>query len=176
MDMNRLAIDDGTPGGPLTVDRLPLPNDRNRSVLCLENEVVAILQYHQPVVGFTKVTSAFNDGFEDRADIGRRGSDHAQDIAAPGLVSQGLRELTGLGLHLVEQPDIADGDHRLIGESLQQRNLLVREGVDLSAAYDDGADALVLTQERHAEDGALTVHARPFLRVRKPVTFRGKQV
>ena len=71
MDMNRPAIRDRTAGDHSTAGRLPLPNDRNRSVLRSENEVSAILQHHQRVVGLAKLTGAFDDGFENRPDVGR---------------------------------------------------------------------------------------------------------
>src|ERR1700716_3399830 len=101
-DMNRPAIDDGTPGCPVTVDRLPLPNDRNRSVLCLENEFVAFLQHHQGIDGLAEIAGAFDDGLENRPDFGRRGSDYAEDVAAPGLIGQRLGEIACLGLNLLE--------------------------------------------------------------------------
>src|SRR6516225_8154223 len=52
--------------------------------------------------------------------------------------------------------DIADGNHRLVGEGLQQCDLLVAEGLNLGTAQRDHADALALAQERHAQDGAMT--------------------
>ena len=50
-----------------------------------------------------------------------------EDVAASGLVGQRLREVAGLRLHLLEQPDIPDGDHGLVGEGLEQCDLLVAE-------------------------------------------------
>ncbi len=119
--MNRLAIDDGTAGNHSTVHRQPLPNDWNRSVLRPENEFVAVPQYHRRVVGFAKPAGALDDGFENRPDIGRRGGDHAEDVCTAGLVSQRLLQLAGLGLHLIEQPGILDGDDGLVGEGLDER-------------------------------------------------------
>ena len=50
-----------------------------------------------------------------------------QDVGAPGLVGQRLGEVAGLRLHLVEQPDVLDGDHRLVGKCRDQFDLLVGE-------------------------------------------------
>src|SRR4051812_16765355 len=44
------------------------------------------------------------------------------------------------------------------------------------AAEHDGADALVLAQERYAQDGAFTVFTRQRLRMREAVTFGGEQI
>ena len=92
-----------------------------------ELELVALLQTQDCIIGFAKLAGAFDDRLEDWFDVGRRGGDHLQDIGAAGLVGEGLGEIAGLGLHLVEQPDIADRDHGLIGEGLQQADLLVAE-------------------------------------------------
>ena len=61
------------------------------------------------------------------------------------------REVVGARLHLFEQPDIADGDHGLIGKGLQQGDLLFTERVHFGAAKHDRSDALALAQQRHAQ-------------------------
>ena len=91
-------------------------------------QVVAILQDHDGIIGLAKLAGTLDDGLEHRPDIGRRGRDHAEDVGAAGLVGQRLREVAGLRLHLVEQPDVLDRDHRLIGERGEQCDLLVGEG------------------------------------------------
>ena len=83
-----------------------------------EAQVVAILQEHDGIIGIAELAGALDNGLEDRPDIGRRGCDHVEDVAAAGLISQRLREVARLGLHLVEQPHILDGDHGLVGEGL----------------------------------------------------------
>ena len=54
--------------------------------------------------------------------------------AGGGLLLQRL-------LRLVEQPHVLDRDHRLVGEGLEQRDLLSRRTARSSAAHDDRADA-----------------------------------
>ena len=44
-----------------------------------------------------------------------------------------FRELMALVLDLVEQPDVLDGDHGLVGEGGEQFDLLVGKGLNLSA-------------------------------------------
>jgi hypothetical protein len=55
------------------------------------------------------------------------GGNDPQNIGAAGLVGEGLGEITRLGLHLVEQTDILDRDNSLVGEGLDQFDLLVGE-------------------------------------------------
>ena len=50
--------------------------------------------------------------------VGRGRRDHLEDFAASGLIRQRLGEFAGLGLNLIEQPRILDGDHGLVGEGL----------------------------------------------------------
>ncbi len=121
MHVDRLAVGDGSSCGPVAIDRLSLPDDRNRAVLRLEHQLVTVFQHHQCVGGLTKLTGTLDDGPEDRRDVGRRGRDHAEDAAAPGLVRQRFLQLTGLGLYLVEQSRILDGDDGLVGEGLDER-------------------------------------------------------
>ena len=52
-------------------------------------------------------------------------------FALAGLVGERLRKVTRLGLHFLEQANVADGDHGLVGEGLQQADLLVGERIRL---------------------------------------------
>src|SRR5262245_40183657 len=60
----------------------------------------------------------------------------------------GRRERLVLLLKFREQPYILDCDHGLGGESLHQRDLLVRELPDLSAPQSQHADRFAITQHR----------------------------
>ena len=56
-----------------------------------------------------------------------------KNIAAAGLVGQRLREIMRLGLHLVEQADVPDGDHGLVGKGLQSWTSCSAEWAGLGA-------------------------------------------
>ena len=64
--------------------------------------------------------SVLGDGVHDRLQIGRRARDHPQDLGRGGLLLERL-------FRLVEQPHVLDGDDRLGGEGLEQRDLRVGE-------------------------------------------------
>ena len=115
--MHGFLIQECTPGSPVTVDRPFLMTDRYRTMVCAEAQILPILQSHSGIIGIAKFACAFDDGLKNRRNIGWRGSNHAEDVAAPGLVSQRLLQLPGFGLHLFEQPNVPDGDHRLSGKS-----------------------------------------------------------
>ena len=70
-----------------------------------------------------------------------RAADHAQDLGRGRLLLERF-------LRLVEQPSVLDRDHRLVGEGLEQRELLVGERLGRLAQHADRADAAVLPQHR----------------------------
>ena len=71
--------------------------------------------------------------------------------------SQQFREVARACLHLLEQTDIADGDHGLIGEGLQQGNLFIAERVNFRSAKDDHPDALALSHQGHTQNGVVAL-------------------
>ena len=61
----------------------------------------------------------------------RRPADDTQDLGGGRLVLQRFGELPRPRLHLLEQPRVLDGDHRLVGEGGDKFYLLVREKAGL---------------------------------------------
>ena len=57
-----------------------------------------------------------------------------QHLGGRRLLLQRLGQLAGARLHLVEQPHVLDRDHRLVGESGDQLDLLIGERAHLSCA------------------------------------------
>ena len=91
--------------------------------------------------------SAFGHDVHHELEIGRRARDDAKDLAGRCLLLQrlghpgmGFGERLVLLLQLREQPDVLDGDHRLVSEGLGQLDLPVGEGPDLSSPHIDGTD------------------------------------
>ena len=75
-------------------------------------------------------------------------------------MAERFRQLRVARLQLLEEPHVLDGDHCLIGEGLQQRDLLVAERPHFRPPDDDHADGGVLARERCREDGAKALGAR----------------
>jgi hypothetical protein len=96
------------------------------------------------------------DAVEDQFGVAEDGVERrAQLVAHVGkelrLVLARLGELVALVLDLVEQPDIFDGDHGLVGEGGDQFDLLMREWLHSTSLQHDDADCLSLTQKRNAQ-------------------------
>src|SRR5215470_15269332 len=73
-------------------------------------------------------------GLEHRLQLAGRAGDHLQDLGAGRLLLERLGELARACLHLVEQAHVLDRDHRLVGEGLEQLDLLRTEGPRFGAA------------------------------------------
>ena len=99
---------------------------------------------------------AVGDRVEHRLHVGRRAADDAQDLRRRRLLLQRLGDLGVARLQLLEQPHVLDRDHGLVGEGLQQLDLLVGERAHFRSANSDGADGSTLAQHRHRERRAPT--------------------
>jgi hypothetical protein len=78
-------------------------------------------------IGVAEPRSGLRDGLEHRLDIESRAADDLEHVAGRGLVFERFLQVAGALLQLAEQPRILHRDHRLGGEILQQRDLLVRK-------------------------------------------------
>ena len=82
-------------------------------------------------------------------------ADHAQDLARRRLLLERLGHLrvrcvsASFFLQLGQQARVLDRDHRLVGEGLEERDLVVREPAGLAAGHRDRPDRLVVTEQRH---------------------------
>ncbi len=106
-------------------------------------------------LGIAQLGCAVEDHFEHRLRIGRRAGNHAQDIGRCRLPLERV-------LRLIEQPHVLDGDHRLIGESLQQLDVTVGKGTGFASGDDDRADGRAISEHRHREDASPASGERDF--------------
>ena len=75
-----------------------------------------------------------------------------EDVAARGLMGEGLFEIAGLGLYLIKQPYVLDRDHRLVGEGLDQFDLPVGERPHGATQQGERANRLAFAQQRNPEN------------------------
>src|SRR5215467_9575112 len=78
--------------------------------------------------------------FENRLEVERGAANDLEQIAGRRLLLQGLTELLITRLQLLEQAHVLDGDDRLIGEGLEERDLVVAERSNFEAADPDSGD------------------------------------
>ena len=97
---------------------------------------------------------ALHDRVEDGSHVGLRLADHPQDVRGRGLLLERRRQIAVALLQLLEQPGVLDGDDALIGEGLEQRELLGRERLGLGARDDDGPEGGAFVEHRDEEGRA----------------------
>ena len=94
-----------------------------------------------------------HDRVEHRLGVGHRAADHAQDLGRRRLLLERL-------LGLVEQAHVLDRDHRLVGEGLQQLDVVRRELLRARAGHAEHADR----DARRAAAGSQSALRKPRLR------------
>ena len=104
------------------------------------NHTVPFAESQHYVIDPANPCCAFDDGVEDRLHVGGRAADDAEHLGGRRLMLQRLAQFCVALLEFLEQPDVLDGDHGLVGEGFEQCDLLVSERTDLRAADHDRAD------------------------------------
>ena len=102
---------------------------RNHSVPLAES------QYH--VIDPANPRGALDDGVEHRLHVGRRAADDAEHLGRCRLMLQGLAQFCVALAEFFEQAHVLDGDHGLVGEGFEERDLFVCERTDFRAANQD---------------------------------------
>ena len=82
-------------------------------------------------------------------------ADDLENVGGRGLLLQRFGQLARALLLGVEQARVLDRDHRLVGESCDQLDVLIGERPHYVPAQNDHADRTSLAQEGHAKEGAI---------------------
>ena len=104
-----------------------------------------------PERGVADADRVLQHGFKHGLEIAGRAGNDLQHLRCGRLLLQRLRKLARALLLGLEQPRVLDRDHRLIGESRDQFDFAVGEGVDAASREPDGADRLTLAHKRDAD-------------------------
>src|SRR5207249_3493275 len=102
------------------------------------------------------------DRVEHRLDVQRR-AHRPTDLAQCRQLLDGTGQLACPRLQLLEEADVLDGDHRLVGEGLQQLDLVVGERSRLGATHLDDAYRGTFSQHRDEEAASIANRARTCL-------------
>ena len=108
------------------------------------NHSVSLAESQHHVIDPTNPGGALDDGVEDRLHVRRRAADDAEHLGRCRLMLQGLAQFRVALLQFLEQPHVLDGDDRLVGEGLEQRDLLFGERTNLVTPNHDAANRRLL--------------------------------
>jgi hypothetical protein len=122
------------------------------------HDFVAVGESQHRVEGLADPRGIAHDRVEPGLEVRWRSRDHPQYFGRRPLLLErlarlglGFRERSVLIPQLPEQPDVLDGDDRLVGEGLKERNLGFRERPRLSARHEDRPDGAALAEHGHRE-------------------------
>ena len=157
MDVNRLAVDDGSASGRAATERpsaLAAPASAHmlphaRSTSPSTRSIKASSRIAQP-------RSIFRHRIQHRLNVRRRAGDDAQDFTRRSLLLQRF-------LEFLEQPDVLDGDDRLVGEGFEQLDLRRGEGAHLGATCDQYSNEFPLLTKGNGQKGARARRRNPTL-------------
>ena len=153
VDVNDAALEEGPArrGLPAGAMRMPLHHlDEFRRFPVGDRRAVdvLVLPVDEALVGAAQPHRALHEALEDRLEIERRAADDLQDLARRRLLLERLGEVAVARFQLLEEPDVLDGDDGLVGERLQQLDLLVRERPRLGARDGDRPDGISFAHHR----------------------------
>src|SRR5215469_16484317 len=105
---------------------------------------ISIIKMRQGKIGLADTRGLLQHRVKNRRKLARRRTDDAQYFGCRRLLLQRLGQVVGALAQFVEQPRVLDGDDRLGGEVLDQRDLLVGKRPHFLAVDADGPDQLIL--------------------------------
>src|SRR5215475_13739638 len=82
------------------------------------------------------------------------GTHRLTDLTQRSQLTNRLRQLAGTRLQFLEQPDVLNGDHCLVGKSLEKGYLLIGEGSDFGAANMNRPDRITFAKQWGRQDRA----------------------
>ena len=100
-----------------------------------------------------ELRGALDNGVQYRGEVERR-ADRLPDLAECLELANGLRELRRAGFEFGNQPHVLNGDHRLVGERLQQRHLGFGKWAGLWATDGNRANRDPFTDQGYGEVAA----------------------
>ncbi len=129
----------------------PFQGQRGIVELCPHIDELAVKQVHGREEGAAESGGVLGHRVEHGLDVGGRARDHPENFRGGRLLLQRLGQIVVAGTQLGEETHVLDGDYRLVGEALEERDLTVREGLRLEPPELDDAGRLALAQQGNAQ-------------------------
>src|SRR5262249_39978051 len=98
---------------------------------------VALAEMQDHVINPTNPGGTLNDGIEHRLHVGGRATDDTKHLGRCRPMLQRLSQLCIALLDLLEQPNVFNGDHSLIGERFKKCDLFFGKRINNDTANED---------------------------------------
>jgi hypothetical protein len=118
-------------------------------------ESVSIVQIECAELGVAKLCSVGEHCLEHRLQFTGRRADDLEYIGSGGLLLEGFAQL-------IEEADVFDGNHSLVGKSLSEFDLLIGERLNYRSGEHKRADRNTVSQQRDAEIATEATQLLPF--------------
>ncbi len=102
-------------------------------------------------IGSRQIDGAGDDGFQHGFKI-EAGAHRLADFAQRFHFLDRLHQLARAFLQFLEQSDVLDGDDGLVGEGLEERDLLVSERSNLRSANQDSSNGNTFAEQRRGKN------------------------
>jgi hypothetical protein len=126
-----------------------------------EPQPIALVEENAGLARLAKLHGSLGDGVEHGHHFAGRARDHPQDFADRSLLLEGL-------FGFIKQSHVLDRDHRLVGEGLQQRDLLVAQRSCRIADNGDRPDRGSVLDHRDDRHGPVSRRSEIPLASREP--------
>src|SRR4030095_8432526 len=129
---------------------------RDRPKMSRQNHKVPRVQPQVHIINPTNPGRAFDNGVEHRLHVRRRPTDDAEHFRGCRLMCQRLTQLCVALLDFFEQPDVFDGDDRLIGEGFDESDFFFDERINYRSTYENCSNRNTFAHERDSKLGSIT--------------------
>src|SRR5262249_44593506 len=139
------------PANPWLINtNLGLPNG-DGAKMSPQNRSAPFVEPQHYIIDPANLCCTLYNGIEDRLHVGRRAADDTEHLGCCRLMLQRLVQFSVALLDLLEQPNILDGNDRLVRKGFQKFNLSIRERTYLSSPDDDYTNGGSLSEHGRAE-------------------------
>src|SRR5262249_49153486 len=153
-------------------------NGRSRTLIGIERRTrgellsdLVVLE-DRAAVGAGQLNGATDDSVQDGVEV-EGGADGTSDIAEGCELLDGAGKLVRSRLQLGEQAHVLDGDDRLVGEGLEEGDLVIGEAAGLAAGHGQRTDRLVMSEQRHHHQAPVPTDASGDAPVFRPARIGG---
>src|SRR5258705_9964600 len=159
-DVNRLMLETNSPHHRLAsraklASHPELPELWGGAEECSDAKDLAVESIDVAVGGSAELRGVLDEGIQHRLEIERRTTNHLEDLSGRRLLLERLGQIAIPRLQFSEQPDVLDGDNRLICESLKQANLLLGERSHFKTPDEDHADGCAFAEQGRGQGRTL---------------------